>query len=78
MTLTWWCKDWGKTDTWLQKWLFCVLMQALATPKACTLMCYFCQYVWVKKVQGICVITLKNDAKFEEEPTCIRTMTWGV
>ena len=52
MTLRWWCKDWGKTDTWLQKWLWWVLMQALATLKTCTLMCFFCQYVWFKKSTG--------------------------
>ena len=47
-------------------------MQAVATLKICTLMCYFCRkYIMFepKIAEELCVITLKNDAKFEEELT---------
>ena len=35
-------------------------------------------YVWVNKVQVSCVITLRNDAKFEVELTCIWKMMWKI
>ena len=47
-------------------------MHAVATLKIFTLMCYFCRkYIMFapKIAEELCVITLKNDAKFEEELT---------
>ena len=48
-------------------------MQAAASLKICSLMCYSCgKYIMFepKTYKGVCVITLKNDAKFVEELTC--------
>ena len=51
--------------------------------KICTLTCYFCRKYIVctkKSTAELCVVTLKNDAKFDKELTCalkndIRNMT---
>ena len=48
-------------------------MQAAASLKICSLMCYSCgKYVMFepKTYKGVRVTTLKNDAKFVEELTC--------
>ena len=48
-------------------------MRTVASLKICTLMCYFCRtYIMFqpKSTEELCIITLKNDAKFEEELTC--------
>ena len=48
-------------------------MWAVASLKISTLMCYFCRkYIMFepKSTEELCVITLENDAKFEEELTC--------
>ena len=48
-------------------------MRTVASLKICTLMCYFCRkYIMFqpKSTEELRVITLKNDAKFEEELTC--------
>ena len=45
----------------------------MASLKISTLMCYFCRkYIMFesKSTEELCVITLENDAKFEEELTC--------
>ena len=50
-----------------------ILMWAVASLKISTLMCYFCRkYIMFepKSTEELCVITLENDAKFEEELTC--------
>ena len=56
--------------TWEIWW---ILMRALANLKFCTLMYYLyrsCVIFDPKKVHRSSVITLKNDAKFEQELTC--------
>ena len=56
--------------TWEIWW---ILMRALANLKFCTLMYYLsrsCIIFDPKKVHRSSVITLKNDAKFEQELTC--------
>ena len=45
----------------------------MASLKISTLMCYFCRkYIMFesKSTEELCVMTLENDAKFEEELTC--------
>ena len=49
-------------------------MRIVASLKICTLMCSFCRSVLSlseKSTEELCVITLRNDAKFEEKLTCI-------
>ena len=49
------------------------LMRAVASLKICTLFCYFVEKILClsqKSAEELCVITLKNDAKFQEELTC--------
>ena len=62
----------GRSDL-KKNWLFvpkvmpevwCILMRAVASLKSCTLM--------------LCVITLKNDGKFEEKLTFALKMTWRI
>ena len=31
-----------------------------------------------KFTEELCVMTMKNDAKFEEEMTCVSKLTWGI
>ena len=48
-------------------------MQAVANLKFCILMCYFVESILrlrQKCIEELRVITMKNDAKFEEELTC--------
>ena len=54
-------------------WL--ILMRAVASLKICTLMCslFFLSSILCLSQKGteeLCVITLNNDAKFEQELTC--------
>ena len=56
-------------------WIICwILMRTVANLKIWkTLMSYFCRNILClskKRAEELCVITLKNDAKFEEELTC--------
>ena len=71
-----WCKVWRKTDSWFQKWHEEFVNFNASSGKSDNL--HFdvlrlskVYYVWAKKsTEELCVITLKNDAKFEEELTC--------
>ena len=62
--------------TWGIWW---ILMQAVASLKICTLMCnFFWKYnmfqqlcLSQKSTEELCVLTLRNKTKFEEEPTCV-------
>ena len=48
-------------------WGICwILLRTVASLKIWTLMCYFC---W-KRAEELCVTTMKNDGKFNEELTC--------
>ena len=56
----------------MTKGILWILMRAVTSLKICTLMCYFgWKYIMFesKKYRELCVITLENDAKFEEELT---------
>ena len=57
--------------TWRIWW---ILMWAESSLKICTLICYFCwKYIMLapkNSTEELCVITLKNDVKFEEKLTC--------
>ena len=68
-----WCKAWRKTLGSKNDMRNLVNFNAgSGMSEICTLMCYFCRkYVSAKKsTEELCVITLKNDPKFEEELTC--------
>ena len=66
---------WGVMQSLKKNWLsfpkltwgiWWILMEAVASMKICTLMCYFYQkYILLKpkKYRGVLVITLKNDVK---------------
>ena len=74
-------EEWFKV--WKKNWLLVpvitleiwwVLMRVVASLKICTLMWNVCRkyIVWSKKsTEELWVITLKNNAKFEKELTCI-------
>ena len=62
-----WCKIWRKTDLWFGKWQ----QEFGKFPPV------------LKFTEELCVKTMKNDAKFEEELTCrfkidMRILTWAL
>ena len=58
----------------MTKGIWLIFMRAVESLKICTLMCYFCRkYIMFelkKSPEELCAITLKNEAKSEEELTC--------
>ena len=71
-----WCKIWRKTDLWLEKW-----HEEYGKFSPDQLKVTKLGYWWdpliqsrksmsLKSTEELCVMTMKNDAKFEEELTC--------
>ena len=71
-----WCKIWRKTDLWFGKWLKkfgWFSPEHLKVSKLGLWRDSYIQrrkYISLKFTEELCVMTLKNDAKFEEEMTC--------
>ena len=71
-----WCKVWRKIDSWFQKWreefgeFCCEQWQVWKFALWCTTFAESILCFSQKSTEELCVIILKNDAKFEEELTC--------
>ena len=73
-----WCNIWRKTDFWLQKWHeeFSKFSFTRACPEVLKLGLWWCPFIQSRKCMRLkftgefCVMTMKNDAKFEEVLTC--------
>ena len=57
-----WCKIWRKTDLWFGKWLE---EYGKFSPDQ-----FKVSNMSLKSTEELCVMTMKNDAKFEKELTC--------
>ena len=64
-----WCKIWRKTDSWLGKWLE-EFGKFLPEYSKTSKWCWNRKCMSLKFTVEVCIITMKNDAKFEEELTC--------
>ena len=71
-----WCKIWRKTDLWFGKWheeFGKFSPEHLKVSKLGLWWDPFVQsrkYMSLKFTEELCLVTMKNDAKFEEELTC--------
>ena len=71
-----WCKIWSKTDLWFEKWheeFGKFLPKHLKVSKLGLWWGLFVQSrkcMSFKFTEGLCVMTMKNDAKFEVQMTC--------
>ena len=82
-----WCEIWRKTDFWFGK---CHKEYGKCSPEQLKVskLSYWCdpliqsrKSVSLKSTEKLCVLTMKNDAKFEEELTChFKTdiLTWAL
>ena len=71
-----WCKIWRKTDLWFEKWHEEFGKFSPEHLKVSKLGLWWDPFVQSRKcmslkfTEELCVMTMKNDAKFEEELTC--------
>ena len=71
-----WCKVWRKTDLWFRKWHGEFGKFLLEHSKVSELGLWWDSFAQSRKflslkfIEGLCVMTMKNDVKFEEELTC--------
>ena len=66
-----WCKIWRKTDLWFGKWYEEFGKFSPEHTKISKLGHSLGLFIQSRKLTGeLCVITMKNDAKFEMELTC--------
>ena len=73
-----WCSIWRKTDFCFQKWHeeFSKFSFTRACPEVLKLRLWWCPFIQSRKCMRLkftgefCVMTMKNDAKLEEELTC--------
>ena len=71
-----WCKIWRKTDLWFGKWHGEYSKFSSEHLKVSKLALWWDVLIWrrkslsLKSTEELCVMTLKNDAKFEKELTC--------
>ena len=76
-----WCKMWGGTDLFFEKWYeksdkFWPSFQKFENFHLHGLLLIKVHNDWI--TGKLCVITLKNDTKFEEELTCPLEMSWRI
>ena len=77
-----WCKIWRKTDLWFRKWheeFGKVLPERSKVSKLGLWWNPFIQsrkYMSLKLTEELCVMIMKNDAKFEEELTDMSFQNW--
>ena len=71
-----WCKIWWKTDSWFEIWHDEFDKFSPKHSKVSKLGLWWDpfvqsrEYMSLKYTEGLCVMTMKNDAKFEEEFIC--------
>ena len=71
-----WCKIWRKTDLWFGKWHGEYSKFSSEHLKVSKLALWWDVLIWrrkslsLKSTEELCVMTIKNDAKFEKELTC--------
>ena len=71
-----WCKIWRKTDLWFVKWHEEYRKFSLEHLKVSKLGLWWDPFIQsrkgmsLKSTEELCVMTMKNDLKFEEELTC--------
>ena len=63
-----WCKIWRKTDLWFGKWPEYLEVSKLWLWQDLFIQSRKCMHL--KFTEELCVMTIKNDVKFEEELTC--------
>ena len=66
-----WCKIWGKADLWFEKWHEKFGKFSPEHLKVSKLGLWFDSFE-LKFYRGVCVMTMKNNGKFEEE------LTWRI
>ena len=70
-----WCKNWRKTDLWFGKWYEEYRKFSAEQLKVSKLGFWWDPLIQrksmsLKSTEELCVMTMKNDVKFEEELTC--------
>ena len=81
-----WCKTWRKTDLWFGKWHEEFGKCLPEHSKISKLELWWVSFIQNRKfmslkfTEALCIITMKNDAKFEEKLTCfeIDTRIWRI
>ena len=79
-----WCKVWRKTELWFEKWnekfgkfppedLKVSKLEIWCNPFVQSRKC-----MSLKFTKELCVMTMRNDAKFEEELTFISKLAWEI
>ena len=79
-----WCKIWQKTDLWFEIWHKEFGKFSPQHLKLSKLGLWWGSFVQSRKcmslkfTEELCVMTMKNDAKFEEELFVVSKFTWGI